>query len=133
MDLGPPAGPSHPLGGLNEQTAWAEPCDELADGSSSHHVVPEELEAVLQPFRQGWKVRCVVLVKEVDPQSGGQLSFLMQCEEGNVHGVVVFVCGTVSRGVGGLEGTLIEMRRDAQTEAVGHRVDRATLPLFERQ
>src|SRR6516162_9571827 len=133
MDLGPPAGPSHPLGGLNEHTAWAEPCDELADGSSSHRVVPEELEAVLQPLRQGWQVRCAVLVEEVDPKSGGQLSFVAQREEGNVHGVVVLVCGTVSRGIGCLEGSLIEMRRDTQTEAVGHRVDRATLPLLERQ
>jgi len=28
---------------------------------------------------------------------------------------------------------LIEVRRDAQIEAVGHRVDRASLSLFERQ
>jgi len=28
---------------------------------------------------------------------------------------------------------LIEVRRDAPTEAVGHRVDRASLRLFERQ
>jgi hypothetical protein len=57
----------------------------------------------------------------------------VQREERQVHRVVVFVRGTVGGRVRRLEGALVEVRRDAETEAVGEGVERTAPALIGRQ
>ena len=133
VHLGAPAGASHELRGLGERTVRTQPRDELSNAAGSHHVVTKEPEGLFQPLGESEQIRCGVLMEEVDAQSCGKLAFIAQCEERQVHRVVVFVRRAVARRVRALEGPLIEVSGDAEAETVGHRLAGAALPLLEGQ
>src|SRR5262249_2788371 len=105
--------------------------DEFANRARTNHVIAEKLEAILEPFRQRRQIRCSVLMKEVDPQSRRQLSLVVQREKRKVHGVVVFMCGTIGRRVCRLKRAFVEMSRHTETHAVIQGIDRTTLALLE--
>src|SRR5437773_12128746 len=84
----------------DEVSGWGVRGDELSDRPGFHHVVAEEWERVLQPLRELRRIRSGVHVEEVDAQPDQAVSLLVDLEEREVHGEVVFVRGTVGRGVG---------------------------------